>query len=149
MKSQFSSRSPFKAVNPVEIMLKVADTGGGLQVAGPDKLNMLLPADCPTELKDAIRQNKAALLALLCGPPFLVVRSEVLPDDTLFWTVSDEGRESLVANGAPRGSVYTYGELDTIVRLDPDPKRLHQLCHAKRRFDGGIRPPRDPTHNDR
>jgi hypothetical protein len=122
-------------------MLKVANTGGKLHVSGFDKLDMLLPADCPPELKEAIRQNKAALLALLCGPPFLIVRSEVLADETLFWTVSEEGRELLVANGAPPGSVYTYGELETIVRLDPDPKRLDQLCHAKRRFEGRIRPP--------
>ena len=128
-------------MTPIEIMLKVADAGGGLQVASPNKLDMLLPADSPTELKDAIRQNKARLLALLSGPPFFIVRSEALAGETLFWTVSDEGRELLVANGAPCGSVFTYGELDTIVRLDPDPKHLHRLCHAKRRFDGRIRPP--------
>jgi len=30
-----------------------------------DKLRMLLPADCPPELKDAIREQKFALLELL------------------------------------------------------------------------------------
>jgi hypothetical protein len=126
---------------PIDTLLAVADIGAKLEPTGTDKIKAWLPVDCPHELKEAIRQHKAALIALLSGPPFRIVRSEVLADETLFWTVNEEGRELLVANGAPRGSVYTYGELDTIVRLDPDPKHLRQLCHAMRRFDGRILPP--------
>ncbi len=122
-------------------MLAVSSVGGRLHAAYPDKLKMLLPVDCPPELKEAIRQNKSALLALLLGPPFVIVRSELMPSETFFWTVSEEGRELLVTHGAPAGSVYTYGELDTISRLNPDPEHLHQLCHVKRLFDGRIRPP--------
>jgi hypothetical protein len=103
---------------------------------------MLLPVDCPPELKEAIRQNKSALLALLFGPPFVIVRSELVPSETFFWTVSEAGREMLIAHGASHGSVYTYGELDTVSRVNPDPNRLHQLCHAKRLFDGRIRSPK-------
>src|SRR5947209_3037988 len=39
---------------PIEILLAVGDIGGRLGIAG-DKLRMLLPPDCPAELKDAIR----------------------------------------------------------------------------------------------
>ncbi|HUI05545.1 MAG TPA: hypothetical protein VL486_00915 [Verrucomicrobiae bacterium] len=127
-------------MNPLETILKVADIGGSLYMAGPDRLKMLLPVDCPAELKDSIRRNKVRLLALLSGPPFLIVRSEMLPDEPLFWTTNKEGCELLVEHGAPRGSVYVYGELDTIVRLNPDSTNLHRLCHAKRLFDGRIIP---------
>jgi hypothetical protein len=58
------------------------------------------------------------LLALLNGPSFIIVRSEVLQGKIVFWTASDEGRDQLVANGAPRGSVWTYEEFDALSRFD-------------------------------
>jgi hypothetical protein len=122
-------------------MLEVGDIGGRLEGAVPDKLRMLLPADAPQALKDEIRQNKSALLAILLGPPFLIVRAEALQGETLFWTATAEGRALLIAHGASRGSVYNYGELATVSSVGPDPKHLHQLCHAKRLFEGRIRRP--------
>ena len=49
---------------PIKTLLAVAEIGGKLGVTG-DKLRMLLPHDCPPELKDAIRQHKPALIELL------------------------------------------------------------------------------------
>jgi len=68
---------------PIELLMAVAGIGGKLGIAG-DRLRMLLPADCPLELKDAIRQQKAALLELL-RLNFTVVRSSIL-STMLFWT---------------------------------------------------------------
>jgi hypothetical protein len=128
-------------MNPVETLLKVGGIGGQLEAVGPDKLRMHLPADAPQALKEEIRQNKPALLAILLGPPFLIVRAEGLQGETLFWTATAAGRDLLIAHGAPHGSVFNYGELDTVSRINPHSERLHQLCHAKRLFDGRIRPP--------
>jgi hypothetical protein len=128
-------------MNAVETMLKVAEIGGRLEAAGPEMLRMYLPADAPQALKDEIGQNKPALLAILLGPPFLIVRAEALQGETLFWTATAAGRDLLIAHGASHGSVYNFGELNTVVGLNPDPKQLRQICHAKRLFDGRIRPP--------
>jgi hypothetical protein len=128
-------------MNAVDIMLKVGSIGGRLEAVGPDKLRMHLPADAPQALKDEIGHNKAALLAILLGPPFLIVRAEALQGETLFWTATAAGRDLLIAHGAPHGAVFNYGELDTISRINPDSLHLRELCRAKRLFEGRIRPP--------
>ena len=61
---------------PIEVLLAVDGGGGKLGITG-DKLRMLLPADCPPELKEAIRQHKSTLLELL-RLNFLIVRSETV-----------------------------------------------------------------------
>src|SRR5271168_2108897 len=52
----------------IDVMLAVGSVGGHLGIAGK-KLRMLLPADCSPELKSAIREHKAELLAWLSRPP--------------------------------------------------------------------------------
>ena len=76
---------------PIETFLEVERIGGRLGSAD-DKLRMLLPADCPPELKEAIRQHKSGLLELL-RLNFLVVRSETL-NTTVFWT-PDEATKAI------------------------------------------------------
>ncbi len=49
---------------PAEILLAVAAIGGRLDPLG-DRLRMLLPTDCPPELKAAIRAHKPAIMKLL------------------------------------------------------------------------------------
>ena len=51
-------------MTPNEILLAVGRIGGRLEPLG-DKLRMLLPVDCPSELKVAIQTHKPELLALL------------------------------------------------------------------------------------
>jgi hypothetical protein len=63
---------------PVEILLAVNHEGGRLEPAG-DKLRVLLPADSPPELRDAIRQHKGELLDLLDA------RTANLPPDCAPW----------------------------------------------------------------
>jgi len=120
---------------PVEILLAVADTGGKLGIAG-DKLRMLLPADCPPELKEAIRQHKAALLELL-RLSFLVVRSDTL-QTTVFWTPDEATKESLAAAGADLGSIYTASELAQVVHRRVTVEELPLLHAAKQRFSGKV-----------
>ena len=49
---------------PGEAAPAAAGMSGKLGITG-DELRMLLPADCPPELKSAIRRHKPALLELL------------------------------------------------------------------------------------
>ena len=67
---------------PVEVLLAVDAIGGRLEIAG-DKLRVLLPANCPDELKAAILQHKPTLLNLV-RLTFLIVRSGVLSVTVFF-----------------------------------------------------------------
>ena len=49
---------------PAELIREVFAIGGRLEPLG-DRLRMLLPMDCPPELKAAIRAHKPAIMALL------------------------------------------------------------------------------------
>ena len=122
---------------PVEILLAVADIGGELGIAG-DKLRMRLPADCPPELKSAIRENKPSLLALLSGPAFVVVRSDLLPGELLLWTADEQARQQLIAHGAPPGCIYTRDELAPLVQQNTDPDTVRSVHAVKRSFDGRL-----------
>ena len=123
---------------PVEVLLAVAGIGGGLGIAG-DKLRMLLPADCPPELKGAIRQHKSALFELL-RLDFLVVRSDTL-NATVFWAPDEATKESLAAAGADLGSIYTASELEQLVRHRVTIGELLLLHAAKKRFNGNLTEP--------
>jgi hypothetical protein len=124
---------------PVETLLAVADIGGEMALADGDNLRTLLPSDCPPELRAAIRDNKPGLLALLSGPVFAVVRSELLPGEFVLWTADENGRQRLIAHGAAAGSIYTRDELAEIVRKKTDPDTLRKLHAAKRTFDGRLK----------
>jgi hypothetical protein len=121
---------------PVEVFLTVVRIGGKLGSAG-DKLRMLLPAECPPELKDAIRQHKPALLKLM-GLTFLIVRSGVL-SGTVFFVPDDATKQSLIQAGAKPGSIYTKAELGTLVARRITPKELRLIHAGKQQFDGEVR----------
>jgi hypothetical protein len=120
---------------PVGVLLAVAGVGGRLGVAG-DRLRMLLPADCASELKEAIRQHKAALLELL-RLDFLVIRSDTL-NATVFWTPDVATKESLAAVGADLGSIYTGAELEELVHRRITTRELPLIHAAKQRFKGKV-----------
>ena len=123
---------------PVDVLLAVAGIGGRLGVADY-RLRMLLPADCPPELKDAIRQHKSALLELL-RLQFLVVRSDTL-NATVFWTSDEATKESLAGAGADSGSIYTASELEQLVHRRVTVRELPLLHAAKKRFNGKLTEP--------
>ena len=123
---------------PVETFLAVLDIGGNLTRAEGGRLKTELPRDCPPELKEAIRAHKPGLLTLLAGPPFIVVRSEILPPPLLFWTTDDKGRELLLSLGAAPGSVYVFDELRVIVERNLDAESLTLLHRGKQTFGGRI-----------
>lgn len=122
----------------IETMLAVLNVGGRFAPADGDKLRVGLPADCPVELKDAIRANKGGLLALLAGPPFVVVRSEISQPDLLLWVATDRDRDFLISLGAPAGAIYTREELRAIVQRNPDADSLTVLHRCKQTFGGRI-----------
>jgi hypothetical protein len=123
---------------PVEVLLTVVRIGGKLDSAG-DRLRMLLPANCPPELKDDIRQHKAALLDLM-QLRFLIVRSAVL-NATVFFTSDDATKESMVAAGADSGSIYTRAELEVLVRGRITATELRLFHAAKQRFNAKVTNP--------
>ena len=123
---------------PVDVFLAVAGIGGRLGVAD-DRLRMLLPADCPPELKGAIRKHKSALLELL-RLDFLVVRSATL-NATVFWTPDEATKESLAAAGAHLGSIYTAAELEQLVDRRVTTRELPLIHAAKQRFRGKVTNP--------
>jgi hypothetical protein len=125
-------------MKPIEILLAVADIGGRLGISD-DKLRMLLPAECPPELKAAIRQHKAALLELL-RLNFLVVNSDTL-NATVFWTPDEAVKESLAAAGAGRSSIYTASELEQLVNRRVTVGELPVIHAAKTRFNGKLTEP--------
>jgi hypothetical protein len=63
---------------PADILIAVKQEGGRLEPAGK-KLRMLLPSNCPPELKEAIREHKSELLC------FLEARAANLPEDCAPW----------------------------------------------------------------
>jgi len=122
----------------VDVLLTVAQIGGKLGVLDGGMLRTLLPADCPASLKAEIKANKAALLELLAGPPFLIVRSDALQSKIVFWTADEAGRDLLMKHGATRGSIWTYAELDRVARLNLSADGLKRLHSVKRTFQGRI-----------
>lgn len=124
--------------SPIEVLLAVAALGGRLGISG-DKLRMLLPTDCPAELKAAIRQHKPALLGLLRAE-FLIVHSDALKT-TVFWTPDEANKEILIAAGASRGTIYTAAELETLVHRRVTVGDLPMIHAAKRTFDGRLKEP--------
>lgn len=119
----------------LEILLNVGELGGRFGVVG-DRLRMLLPPDCPPELKDAIRQQKAALLELL-RLNFLIVHSKVL-NDTVFWTPDFATKRTLVAAGAEVGKIYTPSELEQLAHHRLTTGELSMIHEAKKRFNGRL-----------
>lgn len=120
---------------PVEVLLSVATVNGQLGIAG-DKLRMLLPADCPPELKEAIRRYKPDLLQLL-RLTFLVVRSDTL-NTTVFWMRDEATKEALAAAGADLGSMYTAAELRALVNSGVTVGELPLIHAAKQRLSGKL-----------
>src|SRR5262245_28308559 len=120
---------------PVEVFLEVAASGGKLDIAG-DRLRMLLPPDCPPELKNAIREHKRGLLELL-RLNFLIVRSDTL-NRTVVWSPEEKTKNALVAAGVSPGCIYTASELELLVRQGITPEDLLLLDAAKRKFHGRL-----------
>jgi hypothetical protein len=124
--------------SPVEILFAVNQEAGHIEPAG-DKLRVFLPADCPPELKEVIRQHKAALLDLL-RLNFVVVRSDTL-NTTVFWTPDESTKEALVNKGVHRGDIYTASELEQLVNRRVTDKELPLIHAAKKCFDGKLKEP--------
>lgn len=120
---------------PFDVLLGVLGVGGKLGQAG-DRLRMLLPANCPPELKNAIRQHKFELLELL-RLDFLVVRSDAL-DTIVFWTPDEVTKGSLVAAGADSENIYTASELEQLIHRRVAATELPLFHAAKQRFQGRL-----------
>jgi len=123
---------------PVEVLLTVGRIGGRLGVLG-DKLRVLLPNDCTSELKDAIRLHKPALLDLL-QLTFLIVRSDLL-NSIVFFVPDDSTKESLVSAGAEPGSIYTKEELRSLVESQITAEELRLFHAGKLGFNGKVTSP--------
>ena len=97
---------------------------------------MLLPAECPTGLKDDIREQKLVLLKLM-RLNFLIVRSGVLGAN-VFFVSDDVTKQSLVLAGAKPGSIYTRAELGALVASRTTPADLRLIHAVKQQFNGEV-----------
>jgi len=123
---------------PIELLLTVTNLDGRLSTAD-DKLRVLLPADCPPELKDEIREHKPALLDLM-RLRFLIVHSHVL-DSIVFFVPDDPTKEWLVTAGAEPGSIYTTAELRSLVQRRVTAEELRLFHAAKQLLNGKVANP--------
>lgn len=122
---------------PVQILLRVVSIGGQLDIVN-GRLRMLLPPDCPPELKDEIRHHKSFLVSLMRLA--FAFRSDVL-NSIIFFVADDTTKESLVAAGADLGSIYTRAELEMLVRRRITPTELRLIHAAKQRFNAKVTNP--------
>lgn len=120
----------------VEVLLRVTAIDGRLGLAG-DKLRTLLPGDCPSDRKNAIRQHRLALLELL-QLTFVVVQSGAL-DAIVFFVPDESTKGSLVTAGADQGSIYTSAELQELVHCRVTADELLLIHSAKHQFNGNVR----------
>jgi hypothetical protein len=119
----------------VEVLLRVAAIDGRLGAVG-DRLRMLLPADCPSDLKEAIRQNKAPLLEVL-DLTFSMVQSAAL-NAIVFFAPDEATKRSLVAAGANQSNIYTAAELEELIRCRVTAAELQLIHSAKHKFNGHV-----------
>ncbi len=123
-------------MTPLELLLKVESCGLRLEVDCSDLL--VRPSrKCPREFADMLLANQAALLELL-AVPVLIVRSDALHGATVLWTATERHRDVLMKHGAWPGSIWTYAELDCVVRLPADVSSLNCLASTKNIFQGTI-----------
>jgi len=121
---------------PVEALLAVVGVDGWLRVVDGE-LRMALPANCPKELKDALRLHKPTLLKLL-RLSFLAVRSRVL-SAIVFFVSDDATKQSLIQAGAKSSRIYTKAELATLVARRTTPEELRLVHEVKQQFNGVVR----------
>jgi hypothetical protein len=72
--------------------------------------NLHIIPQCPPEFADTLRSYKRRLLSLF-GLPFVMVRSEALDGEILFFCQDEHTRTALVDAGASAWSIYTRDEL--------------------------------------
>lgn len=122
----------------IQAIMGVIDVGGGLAPDGEGLILKLPKQGTPPGLRDAVVANKPSILAILTGPPFLIVRSDLLPGETLLWATDAQGRDLLEQGGADPGVVYTRTELGVLLRKHPSAMDLIAIHSAKRKFNGRI-----------
>jgi hypothetical protein len=124
--------------NPFDVLVRVTSAGGWLRMVDGE-LRMALPADCPPDFKDTIRQHKPALVKLM-RRTFLLVSSRVLNDAVVLFVPDDATKDSLVTAGADRNAIYTRDELSALVARKVTPQELRLIHEAKRRFNAKLTP---------
>jgi hypothetical protein len=101
---------------PIEIIVDVADIGGRLEIID-GKLRTLLPADCPTELEEAIRLNTVQLINLL-RLDFLVIRRKLLDQtEAIYWTPDEATKMALAGAGAYLDGIFSAPEIELLERV--------------------------------
>ena len=119
---------------PVEILLKVVSIGGQLDAVN-GRLRMVLPEDCPLELKEEIRQHKTALLSLLSLA--FGFRSDLL-NSIIFFVADDATKQSLVCAGVDPGIIYTKSELAELMHKRVTREELPRIHAARQIFNGKV-----------
>ena len=125
----------------IEVLEKAAELGLKLGIEPPDTLTVQPVNRCPHDFMETLRSYKQRLLTLL-ALPFVMVRSQALDGEILFFCQDEQTRIALQEAGAEPWSVYTRDELKILCeqnRVAPlSPQELRKVHEIKRTFSGRI-----------
>jgi hypothetical protein len=128
-------------LSTIEVLKKAGDLGLKLSQAPPDRLTYQPLEKCPPGFAEILRAHKPALLSLL-EFPFVMMRSQALDGEILFFCEDEQTRAALVEAGAAEWSIYTKEELRILCeqnRIKPFTEvELRKVHEIKRCFGAGI-----------
>jgi hypothetical protein len=125
----------------IEVFVRAGELGLKLGVEPPDTLTVQPIERCPPDFAETLRAHKSALLSLL-ALPFVMVRSQALDGEIVFFCEDDATRDALVKAGSEEWRVYTKAELRILCeqnRIRPfSPQELHKVHEIRKTFDAKI-----------
>jgi hypothetical protein len=127
---------------PIALLQRAAFLGLKLGIEGRHTLTVEPPGRCPPAFVDTLKDHKWVLIDLL-RLPFVMVRSQALEGDILFFCQDEQTKAALVKAGAEEWSIYTKAELQILCqqnRIAPlSPGELRNVHEIKKTFNARVR----------
>ncbi len=117
----------------IQVLERAAELGLKLGIEPPDTLTVQPVASCPPDFMETLRSYKPRLLSLL-ALPFVMVRSQALDGEILFFCQDEHTKAALEEAGAEPWSIYTRDELRILCEQnriapisDAELRKLHDI----------------------
>src|SRR5712691_13376182 len=134
--------------SPAALLKRLTGLGATVSADG-DRLHIEAPGALPDDLLAGLREHKAEILPLarVLAMPLDTFAREGQPievrvpwlDVTLWIVPADRDAVALMAEGVPRGRIWTAGELIQLMQIaDRTPEVVKTVTHAKLELDGEI-----------